>query len=96
MCGWLFFVLFCFLGRRVGGWVGGLGRKGEGGQNELLWVRGGWVWWVGGWVGGLPVIGHWVRMRPGRTSLALMKVALVGGWVGGLCRGEEGGLKEVL
>ena len=42
----------------MGWWVGGLGRGGRGGLNELLCAWGGWVEsatvcvWVGGWVGG--------------------------------------------
>ena len=52
---------------RVGGWVGGLGGRGErGGLNELvLWVL---FAWMGGWVGGLEEeeeeVGGWVGYLP--------------------------------
>ena len=75
----------------MGGWVGGWeGRGGREGENELLWVAGGWVGgerevggWVGGWVGDVTVEGCF-SFQPQDAFPG------VGGWVGGWVGGKRG------
>ena len=79
------------MGRKMGGWVGWLGRGEAGGGSVCFGVE-----WVGGWVGGETYLWTDAAALHFSEELTHFGRALyleVGGWVD---RGRKGGLNKVL